>query len=108
MFGAPAGAPGGGIFGGRASTPALKIKAGSKKALAKVAVAAPKAVPKSKGLGKGKGKSGIGYGKVGAKRMTGRKAIKETVMGVTKPAIRRLARRGGVKRLSNLVYEDSR
>ena len=26
--------------------------------------------------------------------------------GVTKPAIRRLARRGGCKRLSDLIYED--
>ena len=29
-------------------------------------------------------------------------------MGVTKPAIRRLARRGGVKRISALIYEESR
>jgi len=28
--------------------------------------------------------------------------------GVTKPAIRRLARRGGVKRISGCVYEDAR
>ena len=26
--------------------------------------------------------------------------------GITKPAIRRLARRGGVKRISGLIYED--
>ena len=32
----------------------------------------------------------------------------ETIQGITKPAIRRLARRGGVKRLSALIYEDSR
>ena len=32
----------------------------------------------------------------------------ETIQGITKPAIRRLARRGGVKRLSGLIYEDSR
>ena len=27
--------------------------------------------------------------------------------GVTKPAIRRLARRGGVKRISSLIYEET-
>ena len=26
--------------------------------------------------------------------------------GITKPAIRRLARRGGVKRISGLIYEE--
>ena len=30
------------------------------------------------------------------------------MQGITKPAIRRLARRGGVKRLSGLVYEEKR
>ncbi len=59
-------------------------------------------------LAKGKGKQqGKGYGKVGAKRHT-KKSIRETIMGVTKPAIRRLARRGGVKRISALIYEESR
>ena len=28
--------------------------------------------------------------------------------GISKPAIRRLARRGGVKRISGLVYEETR
>jgi hypothetical protein len=27
--------------------------------------------------------------------------------GITKPAIRRLARRGGVKRISGLIYEEA-
>ena len=59
-------------------------------------------------VAKGKGKSGgKGYGKVGAKRHT-KKAIRETILGITKPAIRRLARRGGVKRISALIYEESR
>ena len=31
-----------------------------------------------------------------------------TVQGITKPAIRRLARRGGVKRISGLIYEETR
>jgi histone H4 len=30
------------------------------------------------------------------------------VRGITKPAIRRLARRGGVKRISGLIYEETR
>lgn len=29
-------------------------------------------------------------------------------IGITKPAIRRLARRGGVKRISGLIYEEVR
>ncbi|KAG0437584.1 hypothetical protein HPB47_017376, partial [Ixodes persulcatus] len=28
--------------------------------------------------------------------------------GITKPAIRRLARRGGVKRISGVIYEETR
>lgn len=57
---------------------------------------------------KGKGKSGgKGFGKVGAKRHA-KKAIRETILGVTKPAIRRLARRGGVKRISALIYDEAR
>merc|ERR1712048_406298 len=56
--------------------------------------------------GKG-GKLGKVSGKSGAKRMT-TKSLKATIMGVTKPAIRRLARRGGVKRISSLVYDESR
>jgi histone H4 len=56
----------------------------------------------------GRGKVGKGYGKVGAKRHTNKKSIKETIMGITKPAIRRLARRGGVKRISNMVYDETR
>lgn len=54
----------------------------------------------------GKGKGGKGLGKGGAKRH--RKLLRENIQGVTKPAIRRLARRGGVKRLSDLVYEETR
>ena len=52
------------------------------------------------------GKSGKAFGKVGAKRV--RKATREVILGITKPAIRRLARRGGVKRISNLIYEETR
>ena len=38
----------------------------------------------------------------------GRTVIKTNIMGITKPAIRRLARRGGVKRISGLMYEETR
>lgn len=54
----------------------------------------------------GKGKGGKGLGKGGAKRHT--KMLKNSMSGITKPAIRRLARRGGVKRLSGLIYEETR
>ena len=57
--------------------------------------------------GRGKGKGGKGYGKVGAKRHT-KKVMRETILGITKPAIRRLARRGGVKRISALIYDEAR
>jgi histone H4 len=53
-----------------------------------------------------KGKGGKGLGKGGAKRH--RKIVRDNVAGVTKPAIRRLARRGGVKRISGLIYEETR
>ena len=52
--------------------------------------------------GKGKG------GKSGAKRFASKKSLKETILGITKPAIRRLARRGGVKRISALIYDEAR
>lgn len=57
--------------------------------------------------GAGKGGKGKGFGKVGgAKRLQRNK--KEVILGITKPAIRRLARRGGVKRISALIYEETR
>lgn len=37
-----------------------------------------------------------------------RKQSKDNIQGITKPAIRRLARRGGVKRISGQVYEETR
>ena len=46
------------------------------------------------------GKGGKGLGKGGAKRH--RKILRDNIQGITKPAIRRLARRGGVKRESGL------
>ena len=53
----------------------------------------------------GRGK-GLGKGVPGAKRH--RKVLRDNILGVTKPAIRRLARRGGVKRINGLIYEETR
>ena len=49
----------------------------------------------------GRGKGGKGLGKGGAKRH--RKILRDNIQGITKPAIRRLTRRGGVKRISGLI-----
>ncbi|XP_076274849.1 histone H4-like [Rhynchophorus ferrugineus] len=54
----------------------------------------------------GGGKGGKNLGKGGAKRH--RKVLRYNIQGITKPAIRRLARRGGVKRISGLIYEETR
>jgi histone H4 len=48
------------------------------------------------------GKGGKGLGKGGAKRH--RKILRDNIQGITKPAIRRLARRGGVKRISASMF----
>nr|XP_033514559.1 uncharacterized protein LOC104106174 [Nicotiana tomentosiformis] len=62
--------------------------------------------PKSSFKMSGRGKGGKGLGKGGAKRH--RKVLRDNIQGITKPAIRRLARRGGVKRISGLIYEETR
>ncbi|KAG1691051.1 hypothetical protein DVH05_027333 [Phytophthora capsici] len=54
--------------------------------------------------GRGKGAAGLGSG--GAKRH--RKVIRDNIQGITKPAIRRLARRAGVLRISGLIYHETR
>ncbi|XP_077541316.1 histone H4-like [Haemaphysalis longicornis] len=46
------------------------------------------------------------YSQSGAKLH--RKVLRDNIQGITKPAIRRLARRGGVKRISGLIYEETR
>ena len=53
--------------------------------------------PKRKGLGKG-----------GRGQLRHRMCLRDNIQGITKPAIRRLARRGGVKRISGLIYEETR
>merc|ERR1712083_116393 len=57
--------------------------------------------------GVGKGGKGVN-GKVGTKRISQKRSAKASIEGITKPAIRRLARRGGVKRISSFVYDDTR
>ena len=37
-----------------------------------------------------------------------KREIRDVILGITKPAIRRLARRGGVKRISALIYDETR
>ena len=54
----------------------------------------------------GRGKGGKGLGKGGAKAH--RKLLRDNISGITKPAIRRIARRAGVKRISGLIYEETR
>ena len=54
----------------------------------------------------GRGKGGKGLGKGGAKRH--RKILRDNIQGITKPAIRRLCRRGGVKRINGEIYEEVR
>jgi histone H4 len=56
-------------------------------------------------MAKGK-KSGDAKGMHSTKRQ--KKALKDNIRGITKPAIRRLARRGGVKRISGIMYEEVR
>ena len=59
--------------------------------------------------GQGKGGKGVhGKGKIGAKRNKTKAKTRSVLDGITKPAIRRLARRGGVKRIASFVYEDTR
>lgn len=64
------------------------------------------------GLGAGKGRlHGMGKGKKGLGRggaVRHRKVLRDGMSGITKPALRRLARRGGVKRMSGLVYDSAR
>ena len=56
--------------------------------------------------GKGRGKGGKGLGKGGAKRH--RRILRDNIQGITKPAIRRLCRRAGVKRIGGMIYEETR
>lgn len=57
-----------------------------------------------KSTGRAKGGKGLGIG--GVKRH--RKILRDSIQGISKPAIRRLARRGGVQRISSSIYEEAR
>lgn len=63
------------------------------------------------------GRRGVGgkgipqRGGKGVKKITPsrhRKVVRELIHGITKPSIRRLARRGGVKRIAKEVYDETR
>lgn len=54
--------------------------------------------------GRGKGSAGLGLG--GAKRHI--RVYRDNVQGISKPSIRRLARRGGVKRILSSIYIETR
>ncbi|OQO05727.1 hypothetical protein B0A48_09820 [Cryoendolithus antarcticus] len=63
------------------------------------------------GVGKGKGKKGLpssGGLKTKGPAKRHRKILRETIQGITRPDIRRLARRGGVKRISAGIYDETR
>ena len=47
-----------------------------------------------------------GIGKIGLKRFY--RNNKEAILGITNTAIKRLARKGGVKRLSSSIYDEVR
>jgi len=67
---------------------------------------AGKGIAQSAGRGIGSKGIGLGGGKTRWKRQ--KKLLKDNVHGITKPDIRRLARRGGVKRISGMIYEETR
>ena len=53
-------------------------------------------------------KGGLGRGKGLVVRRRHKIVQKDTIMGITKGDLRRLARRGGVKRISANVYHEAR
>lgn len=58
-----------------------------------------------------KGKSGAGKGGKGAAKGQSKrhkKPVADVIKGITSPSLRRLARRGGVKRISAKIYDHSR
>ncbi|KAK6356174.1 Histone H4 [Orbilia javanica] len=55
--------------------------------------------------GRGKGGKGLGVASISRRH---RKVLRDSIQGITRPAIRRIARRGGVKRISASIYEEVR
>tara|TARA_B110000008_G_scaffold279932_1_gene329738 strand:- start:101 stop:484 length:384 start_codon:yes stop_codon:yes gene_type:complete len=66
------------------------------------------ATPRMSGIGKGKGS--IGKGKLLGKfaKRHGRKSTKPAIETVTRPVMRRFARRGGCKMVRSCVYDQTR
>jgi histone H4 len=62
-------------------------------------------IPSSSSGGKG---IFSGHGKVGTCRTAQKRHARAQIEGITKSDIRRLARKGGVKRISSFVYDDAR
>ena len=62
-------------------------------------------IPSGKSAFRGKGGKG---GKFAGKAKRFGKDKVDPIKGITKPAIRRLCRRGGIKRIGGLMYEESR
>uniref|UniRef100_A0A9J8C713 Histone H4 n=1 Tax=Cyprinus carpio carpio TaxID=630221 RepID=A0A9J8C713_CYPCA len=54
------------------------------------------------------GGDGLSLGVLGVGHSIADHVLRDNIQGITKPAIRRLARRGGVKRISGLIYEETR
>ncbi|KAI7139715.1 hypothetical protein KC324_g16309, partial [Hortaea werneckii] len=71
-------------------------------------VSGSQALPSDRGktLG-GKGGKGLGIAR-GKTAKRHRKVLRDNIQGITRPDIRRLARRGGVKRVSAHIYDDVR
>lgn len=60
--------------------------------------------PAASSFGRGKGGKGLG----GMRRHANKKLYRDSIRGIGKQAIRRLARRGGVKRISEMSYDETR
>jgi histone H3 len=83
-----------------ARTKPTDSKSGKSSKKSKVAPAAPAPTPKAK--------TSPAKPKVAAKPRKFRRVLRDNIQGITKPAIMRLLRRAGVKRVSGLVYEEFR
>ncbi|KAF7325117.1 Histone H4-like protein [Mycena kentingensis (nom. inval.)] len=56
----------------------------------------------------GRGKGGKGFGRGGAKSCCRGRRFRDNLADITRPSMRRLTRRGGAKRTSTLIYEETR
>ncbi|KIJ92042.1 hypothetical protein K443DRAFT_685490 [Laccaria amethystina LaAM-08-1] len=54
----------------------------------------------------GRGKGGKGLGGKGIKRH--RKILRDSIQVIPRPSLRRVARRGGVKRIDKCIYKETR